>query len=151
MKFVKRIFAASVLMVVVAQSHANDTRELAKASQNPVGNIISLPFEYNYDFEVGPEEGDVQILNLKPVYPLNIGKYNLINRFTVPLSHSIFHQLQLSQRLVSDKHANEYRQLGREQLRLFHHSNWRRHRQAGAVWQTTGRFQAAGLLQRGEA
>lgn len=87
MKLAKRVLVNCALMLVVVQVHANDTQELAKESQNPVGNIISLPFEYNYDFEVGPEEGDVQLLNVKPVYPFAIGKYNLINRFTVPLSH----------------------------------------------------------------
>ena len=87
MKCFIRNLAATAVLSISTQLHASDTQELAKASQNPVGNIISLPFEYNYDFEVGPEEGDVQILNLKPVYPVNIGKYNLINRLTVPLSH----------------------------------------------------------------
>jgi hypothetical protein len=87
MKFAKRNLATYALVFAAVQVHSNETQELAKASQNPVGNIISLPFEYNYDFEVGPEEGDMQVLNLKPVYPVNIGKYNLISRLTVPLSH----------------------------------------------------------------
>ena len=74
------------LLSAVTGLLANEIQDLAETSQNPVGNIISLPFEYNYDFEVGPEEGDVQVLNLKPVYPVNLGKYNLINRLIVPLS-----------------------------------------------------------------
>ena len=87
MKLTKRILTTYALLILVVQVHAKDTQELAKASQNPVGNIISVPFEYNYDFDVGPEDGDVQLLNLKPVYPVTLGEYNLINRLTVPLSH----------------------------------------------------------------
>ena len=32
------------------------TEELAKASQNPVATMISLPFQNNINFEVGPKE-----------------------------------------------------------------------------------------------
>ena len=34
---------------------ADDQEGLAKDSQNPIGDIISLPFENNFDFGVGPE------------------------------------------------------------------------------------------------
>jgi len=50
-----------------------------------IGNIVSLPFENNFDFGVGPEDALVYTLNLKPVYPLNLGKVNLINRFILPV------------------------------------------------------------------
>ncbi|MBW2583411.1 MAG: neuromedin U [Deltaproteobacteria bacterium] len=59
--------------------------ELAKQSQNPVGNIISVPFENNTSFGVGPKDAVVNTLNLKPVYPVNIGRVNLINRFILPV------------------------------------------------------------------
>ena len=59
--------------------------ELAKKSQNPVGDIISVPFENNLDGRVGPEDGLVYTLNLKPVYPLGFGDWVLINRLTLPV------------------------------------------------------------------
>jgi hypothetical protein len=34
---------------------ADDQEGLGKDSQNPIGDIISLPFENNFDFGVGPE------------------------------------------------------------------------------------------------
>ena len=37
-------------------------QDLAKASQNPIGNLISLPFENNTSFSEGPEDGTVNIL-----------------------------------------------------------------------------------------
>ena len=64
---------------------ADDQEDLAKESQNPIGNIISLPFESNFDFWVGPEDAFVYTLNLKPVYPINLGKVNLFNRFILPV------------------------------------------------------------------
>jgi hypothetical protein len=65
---------------------SNADVELAKKSQNPLGNLISLPFEHNLDGEVGPEDGSVYVLNLKPVYPVDLSDdWLLINRFTVPI------------------------------------------------------------------
>jgi hypothetical protein len=63
----------------------NMGEDLAKESQNPIGNIISLPFENNFDFGVGPEDAFVYNLSLKPVYPMTFGKVNLINRFILPV------------------------------------------------------------------
>ena len=60
--------------------------ELAKKSQNPLGNLISVPFEHNLDGEVGPEDGAVYRLNLKPVYPAQLSDdWILINRLTLPI------------------------------------------------------------------
>jgi hypothetical protein len=76
-----------LFMVTGAPALASDEESLAKQSQNPVGDIISLPFEYNVDFGVGPEETEVHSLTLKPVYPVNLGEFNLINRFILPVVH----------------------------------------------------------------
>ena len=66
-------FASSIM--------ASDETELAKQSQNPVANIISLPFENNAFFDVGPTGKKMYTTNIKPVYPMPIGKsLNLINR-----------------------------------------------------------------------
>lgn len=35
-------------------AQAQDTEELAKESQNPVANLISLPFQNNTNFKAGP-------------------------------------------------------------------------------------------------
>ena len=48
----------------IAQSFADQEEDLAKESQNPIGNIISLPFENNFDFGVGPEDAFVYSLCL---------------------------------------------------------------------------------------
>lgn len=59
---------------------------VAKLLENPVGNLISLPFQYNADFRIGPPKSTRQTLNIQPVIPfsLNTG-WNLITRTIVPL------------------------------------------------------------------
>lgn len=81
------VLMLAVLLVVpgsmVAQEEA--ASDLAKASQNPVGDLISLPFQNNTNFGVGPKDAVQNVLNIQPVYPLNLGKLNLINRLILPV------------------------------------------------------------------
>ena len=44
--------------------------ELAKLAQNPVGNMISVPFQNNTNLNFGPEKGTQNILNIQPVIPI---------------------------------------------------------------------------------
>jgi hypothetical protein len=67
--------------LALAQSEA----DLAKASQNPVAAMISLPFQNNTFFDVGPDDDVANVLNIQPVIPIGIGPVNLINRTIVPL------------------------------------------------------------------
>jgi len=62
--------------------------ELAKQSQNPLGTIISAPFENSFIFGIGPSDATAYVLNMKPVYPVNFGEWNLINRFIVPVIYT---------------------------------------------------------------
>ena len=57
--------------------------DLAKASQNPVGNIISLPIEY-WHYDGIADDSRIDAIVAKPVYPVTIGAINLINRLIVP-------------------------------------------------------------------
>ncbi|MEO8739677.1 MAG: neuromedin U [Casimicrobiaceae bacterium] len=60
--------------------------ELAKLAQNPVGNLISVPFQNNTNFNYGPEKGTQNILNIQPVIPISISEdWNIITRTIVPL------------------------------------------------------------------
>lgn len=65
---------------------APDAKALAKASQNPVASMISVPFENNATFNNGPDNVFVNVLNVKPVIPMGISEnWNLINRAIVPI------------------------------------------------------------------
>ncbi len=60
--------------------------DLAKIAQNPVGNMISLPFQNNTNFNYGPQKGTQDILNIQPVIPISINPdWNVITRTIVPI------------------------------------------------------------------
>ena len=47
--------------------------ELAKLAQNPVANMISVPFQNNTNFGVGPDNAMKDVLNIQPVSPSRAG------------------------------------------------------------------------------
>jgi hypothetical protein len=60
--------------------------DLAQAAQNPVANVISLPFQNNTNFNFGPLEKTQNILNIQPVIPFSLGQnWNLITRTILPV------------------------------------------------------------------
>lgn len=77
---------AASMMLVVGFVHAQDSGDLAKASQNPVGDLVSLPFQNNTSFGIGPNDAVSNVLNIQPVYPVSLSEnWNLINRGIVPV------------------------------------------------------------------
>jgi hypothetical protein len=73
-----------------ADDPAGATREsegaLAKQSQNPIANLISLPLQLNVHLGVGPDDDEVYVLNVQPVIPFELSEdWNLITRTIVPL------------------------------------------------------------------
>jgi len=63
--------------------------ELAKKLQNPVANIISVPFQSNFDFGGGAEvDGFRYTLNVQPIIPFSLNNdWNLITRTIIPFVH----------------------------------------------------------------
>jgi hypothetical protein len=76
-----------VALVVTVPARAEmSAEELAKLAQNPVGNLISVPFQNNTNFNVGPLDGTQNILNIQPVYPIEVNTdWNIITRTIIPL------------------------------------------------------------------
>jgi hypothetical protein len=65
-----------------------DTAALARATQNPVAALISVPFQNQFNFGVGPGDHLQYVLNIQPVIPMPIGSgWNWINRAIVPLMY----------------------------------------------------------------
>lgn len=70
-RLARRTTAALCLLVgMLAVSTVSADHDLAKQSQNPIGTLISLPFENNVFFDIGPSNTEAYVLNLKPVYPV---------------------------------------------------------------------------------
>jgi hypothetical protein len=82
-------YVAAALAAAFATTQARaelSAEELAKLAQNPVGNLISVPFQYNANLNFGPEKGTQSVLNIQPVIPIEIDKdWNIITRTIVPL------------------------------------------------------------------
>ena len=63
-----------------------DQGDLAKAAQNPVGDLISLPFQNNMNFDFGPADRTQNVLNVQPVWPFGLNEnWNFITRTIVPV------------------------------------------------------------------
>jgi hypothetical protein len=66
-----------------AQSEAG---ELAKKLSNPISDLVSVPFQFNWEQNVGPNEQTRFVLNVQPVMPFALNSdWNLIARVIVPL------------------------------------------------------------------
>jgi hypothetical protein len=60
--------------------------ELSKKLANPISDLVSVPFQFNWEQGVGPQEHTRFILNVQPVMPFKLSKdVNLIARVIVPL------------------------------------------------------------------
>jgi len=85
----KRLALCSLLLATAWSAPARaelSAEDLAKLAQNPVGNLISVPFQNNTNFNVGPLNGTQNILNIQPVIPIEVNKdWNVITRTILPL------------------------------------------------------------------
>ena len=79
---------ASALAVglVAAPAHTQSEADYAMQLANPVANLISVPFQFNYNQNFRPRDGDQYLVNIQPVIPVSISAdWNLISRTIVPI------------------------------------------------------------------
>lgn len=78
-----------ILWVVVCQpvQAKEESVDIAKQLTNPIAYITSIPFQYNYDRGLGPEEkGKLQYLEIEPFIPAHLNKdWHLISHFVMPI------------------------------------------------------------------
>jgi hypothetical protein len=85
-----RVVAALLAMSLVANvaiAQEADKAELAKQLSNPIASLINVPFQLNYDSNLGlADDGDQFKLNIQPVIPISLNeKWNLISRTIIPV------------------------------------------------------------------
>ena len=85
-KFALAAIALSMLAPIGARAEES-ADELAKKLSNPVASLISVPLQFNGDFNYGTEDGTRANLNIQPVIPTSISEdWNLITRIIVPIT-----------------------------------------------------------------
>ncbi len=72
-----------------SQPAGDKEEELAKATQNPVASLISVPIQNNLDFGIGSAHAMRYTLNVQPVIPFSISEdWNLITRTILPVVYA---------------------------------------------------------------
>jgi len=77
------VMAAAIGLMTAFHPLLHAEEDLRAKTQNPVGSLISVPFENNFDF--GADNGEAFVMNVQPVIPVRIGDWNLINRVIAPI------------------------------------------------------------------
>jgi opacity protein-like surface antigen len=68
------------------RSHAHSDEDLQKQSQNPIADLVSLPFQSNTNFNAGPFNRTQEVFNIQPVVPMHLNDdWNVISRTITPL------------------------------------------------------------------
>jgi hypothetical protein len=75
-----------VLFGAVPPTQAQDSSEIAKQSQNPIANLISVPLENDFDPQTGIDKDDSYVMEMKPVIPIRLSNdWTLITRSIIPV------------------------------------------------------------------
>lgn len=78
--------SGALIMASWAAAEADETADLAQELANPIAAIVSVPFQLNYDDNLGStDEGHRTTLNFQPVVPFSLNNgANIVTRTIVP-------------------------------------------------------------------
>ena len=87
MTLIPRLAATLLAVAIPGLAWAQESEaELAKKLANPISDLISVPFQNNYDCCYGPADGYRYTLYVQPVIPIGISEHwNMISRTIVPI------------------------------------------------------------------
>jgi hypothetical protein len=81
-----RLALGAAVLIATSAAHAQQGEALREAAQNPIADLISLPFQNNTNFDIGRSENTQNVLNIQPVYPVHLNEsWNLITRPILPV------------------------------------------------------------------
>ena len=63
---------ATTLLIGTSAGYAEEGDNLREAAQNPIGDLISVPFQNNTNFGIGHSDHTQNVLNIQPVYPVHL-------------------------------------------------------------------------------
>ena len=85
-KLIPLLSAIRLSVVCSATAYADADEDLAKKTQNPIADLISVPFQNNTNFGLGPHNRVQNVLNIQPVIPFHLtDNLNLISRTIAPI------------------------------------------------------------------
>lgn len=72
--------------VGVSSASVSNEQALSEKLANPISDLISIPFQFNYDEPYGPKNAGRTTLNIQPVIPFTLNDdWNLIVRTILPV------------------------------------------------------------------
>ena len=81
-----RLALTVACLIATSAAYAQQGEDLREAAQNPIADLISLPFQNNTNFDIGRSENTQNVLNIQPVYPVHLNQsWNLITRPILPV------------------------------------------------------------------
>src|SRR5215471_3309229 len=90
----RKVWLATMLVVLCCASATGQQsgtteqggEDLAKQLSNPIASLVSVPFQFNWEQNVGPSALTRFVLNVQPVMPFSMNEdVNLIVRLIAPL------------------------------------------------------------------
>lgn len=89
-ELIKISFIAILTLSINVAYSQEEVKDAAKEAQNPLANMISVPFQSNTDFGIGEFDKTGSVVNIQPILPVSLGEkgWLLINRFIIPLPKS---------------------------------------------------------------